>query len=93
MSSKIITYDLCAPGQNYDDLITAIKKYSRWAKITESTWLLVTDDTCKTIRDNLNNYIDENDRLFVGELSGEAAWHNVICESDDLKERIIWIKK
>ncbi|MFL0196996.1 CRISPR-associated protein Cas2 [Clostridium sp. WILCCON 0269] len=93
MTSKIITYDLCAPGQDYTDLIAEIKKYSRWSKITESSWLIDTDDSCVSIRDNLNKYLDSNDRIFVGELTGEAAWRNIICGSDGLKERLIWIKK
>jgi hypothetical protein len=89
MTSKIITYDLRKPGQDYEDLISAIKKYYQWAKITESSWLINTDDSCVMIRDNLNQYLDSNDRIFVGNLSGEAAWRNVICGSDGLKERLI----
>ena len=40
MSSKIISYDLCAPGRNYDALYKAIKAYGTWAHITESTWFV-----------------------------------------------------
>lgn len=86
--SKIITYDLCQPGQNYEDLISAIKEYSKWARVTESTWIIVTDDSCETIRNNLVQHIDTNDRLFVAKLSGEAAWRNVKCKNDWLKENL-----
>lgn len=88
MASKIITYDLCSPGRNYDDLYKAIKAYGTWAHITESTWFVKTDDSCTQIRDNLLSHIDSNDRLFVGELTGTAAWHNVICKNEFLKENL-----
>lgn len=88
MSSKIITYDLCAPGRKYDQLIDHIKTYSSWARVTESTWVIASNDSCVTIRDTLKTYIDSNDRLFVGELTGVAAWSNVRCDSDYLKNHI-----
>ncbi len=88
MSSKIITYDLCAPGRDYEKLIEHIKTYSSWARVTESTWVISSDDTCKVIRDILKTHIDTNDRLFVAELTGTAAWSNVRCKSDYLKEHL-----
>lgn len=88
MTSKIITYDLCAPGRNYDDLYKAIKSYGTWAHITESTWFVKTADSCIQIRDNLLSRVDSNDRLFVGELTGTAAWYNVICNSDYMKDNL-----
>lgn len=85
---KIVTYDLCAPGKDYKDLINAIKSYPGWAKITESSWLIISDDSCEKIRDNLLNNMDINDRIFVATLTGEAAWQNVICGSDYLKKNL-----
>lgn len=88
MASKIITYDLCSPGRNYDDLYKAIKAYGTWAHLTESTWFVKTDASCTQIRDTLLSCIDSNDRLFIGELTGTAAWHNVICKNEFLKENL-----
>lgn len=88
MSSKIIEYDLRQPGRDYDALYKAIKSYDKWAHITESTWFIKTDDTCVQVRDNLVAVMDANDRLFVGELTGTAAWRNVICGNDYLKENL-----
>ena len=88
MSSKIIEYDLRQPGRDYDALYEAIKSYGKWAHITESTWFIKTDATCVQIRDKLLSIMDSNDRLFVGELSGVAAWHNTICDSDFLKKNL-----
>lgn len=88
MSSKIIEYDLTTPGRDYESLYKAIKSYPCWARITESTWFVKTDDTCVQIRDALKEKMDSNDRIFVGKLSGEAAWSNLICKSQYLKENL-----
>lgn len=88
MSSKIIEYDLCSPGRNYNELYDAIKSYSVWAHITESTWFVKTSDSCVMVRDNLSKHIDNNDRLFVAELTGTAAWHNVICNNQYIKDNL-----
>ena len=88
MSSKIISYDLCAPCRNYDELYKAIKAYGTWAHITESTWFVKTESTCVEVRDKLLSHLDKNDRLFVGELTGTAAWNNVLCDGSYLKENL-----
>lgn len=88
MSSKIIVYDLRAPGRNYDTLYEVIKSYGVWAHITESTWFIKTDATCSQVRDKLLAVMDANDRLFVGELTGSAAWHNAICSNDYIKKHL-----
>lgn len=86
--SKIITYDLCKSGKNYNDLYEYIKSYAVWAHITESTWFISTEKTCASIRDEINKIIDSDDRIFVAELTGTAAWRNVICQSDYLKKNL-----
>ena len=82
----IITYDLCKPGQNYDELINAIKTYN-WCKIAESAWVVTTTKKASEIRDHLKSKIDKNDKLFVGKLNGEAAWYG---ESDTVTK---WLKE
>lgn len=88
MSSKIIEYDLRKPGRDYEALHEAIKSYGTWAHITESTWFVKTPDTCIQVRDKLLKLMDDNDRLFVGELSGVAAWYNTICEGEFLQKNL-----
>lgn len=88
MTSKVIEYDLRAPGRNYDDLYAAIKSYSQWAHLTESTWFIKTAESCVQVRDKLMSVMDSNDRLFVGELTGSAAWNNTICDSNYLRNNL-----
>ena len=80
MSVKIVTYDLHKDGQNYDDLIIAIKSFRAWAKINQSVWAVQSNLRCAEIRNKLKPYIDSNDRLFVAELSGDAAWTGLPVE-------------
>ena len=82
---KLITYDLVKPETDYEDLISAIKKYPDWCKVQKSVWLISSGDDCETIRDNLKQHMDNNDRIFVSALTGEAAWSRVICGSDPVK--------
>ena len=86
--SKIVSYDLCKPGKNYDDLYKYIRNFSSWAHITESTWFVSSDKSCADIRDEIKNIVDSNDKIFVAELTGVAAWNNVLCQSDYLKEHL-----
>jgi hypothetical protein len=88
MVSIIVSYDLRAPGRDYSSLYEKLKSYTHWAKITESTWFIKTSSSCVDVRDELKKVMDSNDRLFVGKLSGEAAWSNLICNNDYLKENL-----
>jgi hypothetical protein len=87
MNCYIITYDLRFGG-NYTSLHNAIKTYGTWAKITESTWAVVTQQSAIALRDNLLKYIDNNDRLFVIKSGGEAAWINIMCNNEWLQKHI-----
>jgi hypothetical protein len=87
MSSYVVSYDLNRPGQEYEDLIDAIKSYGTWWGGLASTWVIKTDDSAKEIRDHLKLYIDSNDELFVGQLTGVAAWTGL---TDDATK---WLKK
>lgn len=40
----IVSYDLRSPYRNYTGLYVALKSYSAWGKITESTWAIITPD-------------------------------------------------
>ena len=87
-NSKLITYDLIAPGKNYNDLYAYLKSLPGWTRICESVWLTTSTESCVSIRDKLNTLVDSNDRVFVATLTGEAAWHNVLCDNEVLKTNL-----
>ena len=87
MKCYIITYDL-RNSRDYASLHKAIKRHSKWAKVTESTWAVLTEKSATEIRDNLSKVMDSDDRLFIIKSGVEAAWRNSICENEWLKENL-----
>jgi hypothetical protein len=75
MALYMVGYDLDKPGQNYSDLIAAIKTYGTWWHHLDSTWLIVTDDSAIQVRDYLKQYLDSNDKLLVAVIGAPAAWY------------------
>jgi CRISPR-associated endonuclease Cas2 len=76
MALYSITYDLSNPVRDYDILSNAIKNYGFWWHQTGSVWVISANNTSTAaIRDNLKQYIDQSDKLFVAKLSGEWAAH------------------
>lgn len=86
MKSYLITYDLMKPGQNYEKLFEAIKAIGSWCHPLESNWIIKTDSTAEQVRNRITPHIDKNDKLFVAQLTGEAAW---IGLSDEVSK---WLK-
>ncbi len=74
MAAYVISYDLNAPGKNYDDLIEALKTYDYWWHHLGSTWCVVTSKSAAQVRDHLAQHIDKNDSLLVVKSGGEGAW-------------------
>ena len=87
MSAYLVSYDLDKPGQDYTDLIAALRKAGA-VKLLYSQWGLATSSTAVQIRDYLQQFIDANDRLLVVELSGQVAWYNVMIASDAFQKLV-----
>lgn len=90
MSSYLIAYDIREPSapEMHEKLQEALKSYGPWAHITESCWVVVSDKKAAEIRDHLEQYLRSKDRLFVLQSAKVAAWRNVICPDEWLKENI-----
>ena len=75
MATFLVSYDLNKPGQDYKDLIEAIKGLSdTWWHHLDSTWVLEHPGPSKAIRDGLTPHLDASDELLVVKLTGEGAW-------------------
>ncbi len=85
--SYIVTYDLHKHGQNYTCLSDKLKKYGTYFHIQGSVWIIETADSAVQIRNNLKACLDSNDKLFVGKLTGDAAWHGYSKSDAD------WLQK
>ena len=66
----MITYDLNATGQRYEEVIQAIKKCStgKWCSYWKSSYLIQTAKSPQAITDMITPFLDGNDRLFVVEV-------------------------
>jgi len=74
MAMILVTYDLRAPGRNYDDVHAYLGAFDH-CKRMESVWLLDTIISAETIRNHLSTLIDLNDVVFVTPLGhGWASW-------------------
>ena len=62
----IINYDLINSGHNYERLLQKIKAYPRWARLSRSAYLIVTESTADQVCDSLANALDKGDKLYVG---------------------------
>ncbi len=83
----LITYDL-PEGSDYTELYKALKDYGTWAKITKSTWAIVTDQKATQVRDALLKHIPDGGRLLVAKSGSVSAWRNVICSNEWLKKNL-----
>lgn len=87
MKCYLISYNLKSE-RDYTSLYEAIKSYGVWAHILKSTWAIVTDQSAKEIREYLKNFIDQDDKIFVIKSGGEAAWKDVLCTNEWLKNNL-----
>ncbi len=78
MAIYCVTYDLKAPGRNYDEVFDYLKNFT-YCKHLESFWLIDTTLTAAQLRDGLKSRVDSNDILFVARLQREWASRNYPC--------------
>lgn len=72
----LISYDLNAPGQDYQKLFSAIKQISGgYTRCLKSTWLINTRLNADQIVKKLSNCIDKNDGLFVTKVTPDCQCH------------------
>ncbi|MBZ5706078.1 MAG: hypothetical protein LAN63_12040 [Acidobacteriia bacterium] len=79
-----VGYDLDKPGQQYQALINRLVELGA-RKILLSDWLLVNTATPEQIRNDLDRFLDKNDRIIVAELKNNAAWRNLLLSNDEVQ--------
>jgi hypothetical protein len=88
MNTLLVSYDLLAPEKDYEKLWDHLKSYLQWARPLESVWLIRAGLTAGEMKILLrDNYVDQNDKLFVVDVTGRAvSW-------SQLPEKVSqWIK-
>ena len=64
-SNLFIAYDLCEPGQNYDQVRDAIKSLGQWHQFQYSLFYVNTSMTPQQAYAHVAQYTDTNDRLAI----------------------------
>lgn len=67
-----ISYDLNKAGQNYTDLYDTIKTAPGYIRAMDSFWFISTNESVETWSERLLNVIDNNDYLFVVDITGKS---------------------
>lgn len=69
----LISYDLKQPDRNYESLYESIKQCgTKWWHYLDSVWLIKTDLNPQQCFERLHRKIDENDYLFIVEISKQS---------------------
>ncbi len=64
MSCLLITYDLSNPGQKYTKVFDVIKAYP-YAKLSESSYAIKTQESPSQIYNRLSSHLDSNDQIYI----------------------------
>jgi hypothetical protein len=84
MSLYWIGYDLDKPGQDYSELIRRLQQLGA-RRILKSDWLLpTTTSNPSLIRDDLQRFLDANDRILVSAQKNSAAWKNLLISDAEV---------
>lgn len=73
-----ISYDLHAPGQDYEKVIERIQSLGSWAKIHKSFWYVNSALSAKEAVKHIETVMDVNDKVYVADTtSNTAAWNSL----------------
>lgn len=90
MNTYLIAYDLYRPGQDYSELIAAIKTYNGWCHAQLSVWAIRSNKDALAIHRHLGVYLDSNDKLLVTQIGPNTAWNGATLEvSNWLKNNLV----
>lgn len=79
-----ISYDLQAPGKDYQKLWDELRRFNA-RRVLESQWVLRHSNTSVgALRDHFKKYIDKNDRLMVIGFEHEWASYNAKINVNDI---------
>lgn len=87
MKTIQINYDLVAPGRDYQALYDYIRSHDGYATPLESLWLIRTNKTAFTVRDELIRLVDANDKVATFDVTGDEWGTNFSNAHTDWMQR------
>lgn len=58
----------------------------KWAKLTEDSYLIRSNNSPVEIREYLTNKLSNISRIFIGEMKESAAWRGMLTDSEHIKQ-------
>lgn len=89
MSLMLVTYDCNRSEQDYSGFFRHIERYSN-VRLSESSYAIITDKTPKAICAELEEFIDEDDNLYVITLKKPYDASGPNLASDWLKKELTY---
>lgn len=86
----MISYDLNEPVQKYDKVFEIIETFGSYIKLQQSFWLIRSNLTTNQMTDKLNAVLDNNDSLFICELTNNFQGRTTDSNWDFIKEHILY---
>lgn len=86
MSTYLVSYDLIGK-KNYERLFEYLRTYGTRSRPLMSVWVIVTDKSATEIRNEIDEYIDTDDKVLVVKSGGLAAWRHLSKQTAD------WLRK
>jgi hypothetical protein len=86
MATYCVTYDLRAPGRNYQPLWDALAGINA-VRGLQSTWFVDSSHSATAIRDYLRRFIDQNDGIVVIEIGPGWATYSAPTSAGWLSAR------
>ena len=73
MNTYLVTYNLDSYAKHYAPLSQRLKRFPRWAKLFQRTWMICSAMPARRIRSILSSIIEDEVRIIVVEITG-AKW-------------------
>ncbi|RWR28816.1 hypothetical protein D2T31_11935 [Sinirhodobacter populi] len=89
MASYLITYDLNREVRR-PKIVDAIREFGTWAKLSESSYAIVTWKTADQVYDDFKQYLDNNDSFYVISLRQPLAGQGDAKVNEWLQNQILW---
>lgn len=76
MRNYILIYELNNPADHYEEFHHAVRHYEDWLRLSRNIYLIKSHSLATLINDYLSQYIGKNDKLYVIQIYGDAAYTN-----------------
>lgn len=88
MNTLLVTYALDDSTESYSKISRRLKRYPDWAKLFNRAWIIKTNKSSRTVRDELSESIEDKGKIVVVNIT-DSAWAVSNMDNDILT----WMKE